>query len=332
MTQDNPLFAQARARQALRNAGFGDPGPLERASSTRNEVFVGTDVVVRVNRHPNQRLRREALLCRHLPDERWAPEVLAYGGEVGADYLVVRRRPGVPLSRWWPGFSQGQRRSAMRQVADALRTLHHTPTPVHLPRIDNSPHLLDPRCVTPLVPLLLAIEDLTPIDRGLFGDLNALVHAKADCLVDYSQRTLIHGDLSFENLLFDGSELTAILDFEWCRGAPLDLELDVLFRFCAFPHAHVAPDYESRTRPEDYLDVPVWLAEDRPELFEHPDLADRLLLYAIAFSIQELKSDPGVQATPRAFRSPLHPLHRLAQLAENGGHVGATLCRIGLAV
>lgn len=332
MTTDNPLFAQARARQALRLAGFDDPEVLEPASSTRNEVFLSPDVVVRVNRQPNQRLRREALLCRHLPDEPWAPEVLAYGGELGSDYLVVARRPGAPLSRWWPDLSTNTRREAVRQVCAALAILHATPTPVHLPRIDNSPHLIDPRGVTPLVPLLLAIDGLRPIDAGLFGHVADLVGSTGDVLNEYSQRTLIHGDLSFENILWDGARITAILDFEWCRGAPLDLDLDVLFRFCAFPHAHVAPDYERRTRPEDYAEVPSWVAEFRPDLVSHPDLFDRLLLYAISFSVQELVTHPVRAGVRRDSLGPLHPLNRLAGLVDHGGHVAPTLQRLGLTV
>ncbi len=332
MTSENPLFAQARARQALRLAGFDDPEVLERASSTRNEVFLSPELVVRVNRHPNQRLHREALLCRHLPDEPWAPEVLAYGGEIGADYLVVKRQPGAPLSRWWPGLSTNVRRDAIRQLCSALTVIHETQTPVHLPRIDNSPHLIDPRNVTPLVPLLLAIDDLRPIDPGLFDDLSEYVHGTADALSEYSQRTLIHGDLSFENLLWNGAELTAILDFEWCRGAPLDLELDVLFRFCAFPHAHVAPDYEARTHADDYADVPVWVAEERPDLFEHPALFDRLMLYAISFSVQELITNPIAAKTRRSTLGPLHPVCRLSNLLDHGGHLTPILGRIGLPV
>ncbi len=313
-------------------AGFDDPKVLEQASSTRNEVFISPDVVVRVNRHPNQRLHREALLCRYLPAQRWAPEVLAYGGEIGADYLIVKRQPGALLSRWWPNLSINLRRDAVRQLCAALGIIHDTLTPVHLPRIDNSPHLIDPRNVTPLVPLLLALDELSPADPALFRDVSDYVHRTADALSEYSQRTLIHGDLSFENLLWNGTELTAILDFEWCRGAPLDLELDVLFRFCAFPHAHVAPDYEARTHSSDYADVPMWVAEDRPDLFEHPDLFERLMLYAISFSVQELVTSPADAKMPRSMRGPMHPMTRMANLLDHGGHLSPIFDRLGLTV
>ena len=60
-------FALARARRALEEAGLPVDLPLERASSVTNEVWLSDRYVVRVNRQPNQRLRREAALgpsCR----------------------------------------------------------------------------------------------------------------------------------------------------------------------------------------------------------------------------------------------------------------------------
>ena len=60
-------FALARARRALEEAGLPVDLPLERASSVTNEVWLSDRYVVRVNRQPNQRLRREAALGPLLP-------------------------------------------------------------------------------------------------------------------------------------------------------------------------------------------------------------------------------------------------------------------------
>lgn len=337
MTASTDRFAQARARQALRLAGFDDPASLEAASSTRNEVFLADDVVVRVNRQPNQRLRREALLCQHLPQRHWTPRILAYGGRLGADYLIVARRPGMPLSRCWPDMTQSARRSAIAQLAAALTVLHQTATPLAVPPLDQAPQLLDPRRITPLAPLLVAVDKLgtltkSGVDKSLFDDLAARIYQIGNALNDYDQRYLIHGDLSFENLLWDGSTLSAVLDFEWCRGAPADLDLDVLLRFCALPHAHVAPDYEHRTRQADYLDVPVWLAEDRPDLFSHPHIADRLELYSISYCVQELMMNESLLDLSAADRGPLHPVQRLIDVLCGASHLEAIFHRVGLTV
>lgn len=92
-------FALARARRALSEAGLDLGTPLTRASSVTNEVWFAGDLVVRVNRQPNQRLRREATLGPMLPPAVRYPEVVAYGGQLGADWLILKRRPGTALSR-----------------------------------------------------------------------------------------------------------------------------------------------------------------------------------------------------------------------------------------
>jgi aminoglycoside phosphotransferase (APT) family kinase protein len=94
--------------------------------------------------------------------------------------------------------------------------------------------------------LLAAIDKaalLPNVDARLLDEVRRLVVTTADHLTPFDSPTLIHGDLTFENILWDGERITALLDFEWARQGPPDLDLDILLRFCAYPHLHVAPDY-----------------------------------------------------------------------------------------
>jgi hypothetical protein len=90
------------------------------------------------------------------------------------------------------------------------------------------------------------------VDAGIVDALDAMVDDLAPAIMPFTDTTLVHGDLTFENILWDGRRITSILDFEWCRGAPRDVDLDVLLRMCAFPFLHVAADYEKQTRAADY--------------------------------------------------------------------------------
>jgi hypothetical protein len=91
-------FAETRARRALQGLGIDMPESLTRAASTRNEVHVAPNEVVRVNCRPDQRLRREGLLCRALPDASYFPRILGYSGETGYDFVVVERKPGSGIA------------------------------------------------------------------------------------------------------------------------------------------------------------------------------------------------------------------------------------------
>jgi hypothetical protein len=120
-------------------------------------------------------------------------------------------------------------------------------------------------------------------------------------------------------MLWDGEDLTALLDFEWARAAPRDLDLDVLLRFCAYPFLHVAEDYEAVTLTEDYADLPAWLAQDYPELFANERLLDRLRVYSVGYDVRELLLDPPDRPVDEL--SHFHPYHRLADTVEGRGHL-----------
>jgi hygromycin-B 7''-O-kinase len=315
-------WAQARARRALAEAGLDYAMPLERADSVTNEVWLSDEYVIRVNRRPNQRLRREAYLGPLLPPEVNYPVIVAYGGEVGADWLIVRRQRGEVLSRQWPGMTVGERRSATRQFAVLLHDLHQVRTPEDLPPIDAAPQLLADREYGPVEPLILALrslEGMPYLDPRLLISAMELVQDTQHVLEPFDTSRLVHGDLHFENVLWDGRAITAVLDFEWARGGPDDLDLDVLLRFCAYPYLHVAHDYEAETLSKDYAPVPYWLAEDYPGLFLHPHRLDRMRLYCIAYDVRELLTFPPPR--PASQLSPHHPVNRLDRTIRGISHL-----------
>jgi aminoglycoside phosphotransferase (APT) family kinase protein len=331
MSLPSSRLAEARARQALRASGLPYQGRLVRASSTRNEIFLTGRHVVRVNSQLNQRLRREALLYPHLPAEPWAPRMVAVGGQIGADYLIVERKPGQPLAHSWPDLVAVERRRAVGELATCLRAIHQTPTPAGLTCLDAAPHLLDGREAPPVRPLLAGLDRLETdarADAGVISMAREYVIENWASLDGHRADQLIHGDLTFENVLWDGRHLSAVVDFEWCRGAPADLELDVLLRCCAMPDAHVGPDHQHRALAEDYAQVPRWLADDYPELFSHPRLVERLTLYALSFDVRDALETPAPAGWRHA--SPLHPYNRMIDLLWSGGHVIEMLRRLGV--
>ena len=316
-------MAQARARRALADLDVPASEPMVRADSVTNEVWLTQDYVVRINRHVTMRLRREATLAMALPAEVGYPPIVRYGGDVGADWLVMGRVPGTPLSRWWPDMTDAQRRDAIRQLARRLQIVHSTACPP-LDGLPDPPQLLDSRptgheAVARLLAALDQAAALTWVDAGIMGDLTAVVERDADALDPFDVPTLVHGDLTFENVLWDGEQITALLDFEYARPGPPDLDLDVLLRFVSFPFLHVAPDYEALTLAEDYAAVPFWLAEDYPALFSSPRQFERMRIYSIAWDVHELLDFPPPKGLLRLVDC--HPYQRLAQVLRGTSYL-----------
>ncbi len=321
--QGNAL-AELRARTALRSAGLDPSVPLERASSVTNEVWLTPTHVVRVNRSRDKRLAREAMLAEVLPPSVGYPPVHAYGGRPGEDWLVVERVPGEPLAHVWPRLSTGERRNAVVQMAGRLRALHDTPAPFGLPEVSGVPQLLEVGDGDPTGPLRAALQELSQlphVDTLLVREALELVETSASALEPFDSPTLVHGDLTFENVLWHDGEVTAILDVEWARPSPRDVDLDIILRCCAHPQLHVGPAFEATTHPEDYVEVPGWLREAYPRLFTYPRSPERLRLFALAYEVRALLADP-----PRVPADRLHELdayHRFARVVTRTSYLDA---------
>ena len=319
--QGNAL-AELRARTALRAAGLDPRVPLTRASSVTNEVWLTPTHVVRVNRGRDRRLAREARVAEVLPASVGYPRVHALGGRPGEDWLVLERVPGAPLARVWPRLGRRERQRAIVEVAHRLRALHDTPAPEDLPPVAGAPQLLEAGTGDATAPLRAALLDLAHrphVEPLLVQEALELVAASADALEPFDSPTLVHGDLTFENVLWHEGEVTAILDVEWSRPSPLDVDLDIILRCCAHPQLHVAPDLEAVTRPEDYAEVPTWLADAYPRLFSSPRALERLRLFALAYEVRSLVADPPRLPVDRL--DPLHAYHRFARLVRGESYL-----------
>lgn len=305
-------LAEARARAALADAGLSSDVTLVPLRSVTNEVWVAGEHIVRLNRRVDHRLEREAMLAPFLPQELGYPPIVHYGGEIGADHLIVRRVPGRVLSQCWPQMSAADRQEAIKQLAAMLRSLHGFVCPVELPPIEAPPLLGSNPHGQAAAPLLMALDEaqhLAHVDPGVMIETRNLVISTAVALEPFNAPTLVHGDLHFDNVLWDGRRVTALLDWKWARPAPPDLELDVFLRYCAFPFLHVAEHFRNQARTADYVDVPFVFADYYPELFSMPRQFDRMRLYSIAYDVRELLLFPPPVSAEQL--SDHHPYNRL---------------------
>ena len=309
------MSARLRAQKVFREIGFATVASAERAPSVANEVWVCGDQVLRINPvQGSRRLQREASLAERLPPEVGYPQVLGHGVTASGEWLLLQRVPGVVLSRVWPDLREQERTVAVQELGERLKLIHATLPPAALADAEADTYSVEP---TRLLLLIARARGLPHVDAALLDDASAFVTDTARVLDPQSKWVLAHGDLHFENILWDAGHLTAVLDFEYARPAPRDLDLATLLRFCAEPRLHVADDYEAVTRAQDYRKVPLWLSEVYPELFAARNLRERLALYDLAFDVwQLLRRPPALPADQLPER---HALHRIRRTVEGRG-------------
>lgn len=310
------VTALLRARRVLADLGLPGAARAVRAPSALNEVWLLDDMVLRVAPLHSGRLRYEAAVAAALPPEVGYPEVLGVGEAAFGEWLLLRRVEGIPLGEAWSAMGEADRREAIAQLAARMQLIHGTPAPDLDPPFAHDP-LASPHPVDPpgrLLRLIRRARDLPDVDPHVFEGAQALLERCLPALAGPRPTGLVHGDLHLENVLWDGNRITALVDFEFARAGPPDLDLDILLRFCATPELHVADAYRHAVSAATFRMVPAWLRQDYPALFAHPRLVDRLTVFALAYDLRQLLLDPPTG--PPATLPPHHPYHRVRRTVE----------------
>ena len=90
---------------------------------------------------------------------------------------------------------------------------------------------------------------------------------------------LVHSDMHFDNILIDDNDNLKLIDFETAIYAPIDYELDIFLRMCNNPLKYSSEETEEFVNLEDYINVPTYLKEYYPEIFDFEHYEIRHLIY-----------------------------------------------------
>jgi hygromycin-B 7''-O-kinase len=303
------VSAVLRAKQALEAAGLDSTAELTPVAHTSNEVWFVGDHVLRVAADSREgRLAMEAHVSAILPSTVPHAAVIAQGTAALGEWLVMERMRGKTLAEWWAVMLAKEQREAIRQLAVALRALHAVKPSIQVLALahGDTPH---PLPASRTLELVDECRRLPGVEGRVMDAVAVLVRRFGDAFDAKEAVTgLVHGDLLFDNILWDGARITALLDLEWVRPGPPDLDLDILLQYCAEPELSTTAHDRFAVTAKDLADVPVWLEEDYPELFAHPRLNERLLLYRLAYDVRALLLDPPPATIADM---PHHPYNRL---------------------
>jgi Ser/Thr protein kinase RdoA (MazF antagonist) len=183
-------------------------------------------------------------------------------------------------------------------LADLLRHPGEDPDPLR--RAGSELVLRPPSAVLGLIPVA---RQLPFVDHGVLDAAAERLAELGDLTTDGA--VLLHGDFYLGNVLIHGDRVSALIDLEFARMGPRDLELISVVR---------ALDAETRLgiqRPP----LLAWLAEDYPELFGAADLHRRLWQYALAYTIRQIIFWPPDRAEADDLEV-THPLHTLRRLID----------------
>jgi Phosphotransferase enzyme family len=326
----SPEARVERLSRVLHDSGLSDGSAPERLESYSTDAWVVGDAVLRICWLGDRgRLSREGLLVDSLPAGVPYPHVIARGETAGLTWLATRRLPGKNLDDVWGRLSPSSRRRTVGQLAEIIRCLHEWVPSSELAslisvRQQGADDVPDSIVGSDLVPLPIrralrlapAAAALPNVDPGLCDEAaRQIADLGSVDPFEREPRTVVHGDLHLANVLWDETGITALLDFEWSRFAPPDFDLVVLV--CTAEHKRVLGVDAAEA------EVLRGLRRAYPALFAHPQLSERLRLYALASALRDVMTWPLTK--PEAEVTPAHPIRQLRRLVANPGAFDALL-------
>ena len=268
--------------------------------SWSNDTWLAGGSVLRVCwRGDRERLVRETMLLGSLPAAVPHATVMAAGRTEDLTWMVLRRLPGERLDLAWPTLSGREQRDAVVGLAGALSALHRwKPPPAVWQQLQQAPLTppiapddiveagIVPLPISRLLPLMDWLEEQPGVDRDLAGRVRARVGELRPLVSDaeFEDGVVVHGDASFANVLWHQGRLAALLDLEWARLGPPDLE----FATISGDDADIQARGVSRAVSASELPLLTWLRAGYPELFDREHLTERVWLYDICFRIRQL--------------------------------------------
>lgn len=292
---------------------------LPASGGQRNETWICAPYVVRLTHDPAaQLLAHEAHLLQHLSERIPVPAIIVHGSDANGEWMIQEQVVGTPLAHVWGSLDEQRRHAAVSQLAEITQTLHQTAWET-LPLQSLPTDWLTATLPTAIQQLAEQSKALENVDEALMNDVISHVQMLAHANLATGTWGLIHGDLHFDNVLWDGKEIVALLDFEKACYAPLALELDLFLRYCAFPALFVTEEFEHLTASRDYRQVPFWLREAYPQLFHTPMLREQLELYSLYYDLRLLQAFPPTSTVDPAEDN--HLINRVRAIVEQRGYL-----------
>ena len=187
-------------------------------------------------------------------------------------YEVIEKVSGKTLYELWYRLSDIERRKIVLKIIDILR-------PFHSKKVEGYDFSKEMQAK------IFYLKDKCNLDDELFNDLIDM------CYKYFKENTfgLIHGDLHFDNFMFDGTNLH-LLDFERCMVAPIDYEFRIFSKYDTQPYLWASAKTDMLAVESDYQDLMSMFLENYKELNEIPYINERLVFYSIIESIENYKN------------------------------------------
>ncbi len=248
-----------------------------------NQVFrVNQAHVVRLGGRDGayERLYHETELLRAFAGKIPVARVEAFGELDGQAYQIQQWLPGQKLYLVWNQLSPAGQEKVAEQLATCMQVMSQMTFPSFgAPREGPQRYATWSDYLSQKFTTTLAeIRDLNLRMAPGFVEMAQEYFDAHRQVLQEGTPTLVHSDLTLVNILVEGENISAILDFEFAMQAPADYELWAIEAFCMYPNDWAEEDHEVFCTAH-FAGFCQLLQKHAPALFATPHLRERLNLY-----------------------------------------------------
>lgn len=246
-------------------------------SGFTNTIYMVDDYIIRIctNVNNEERFKNEIDFYEENKDnDRLAKLYVADTTKsiVPYYYEIMEKVSGKTLYELWNKLSIIEKKKIIVQMVDILKSFH-------------SRKVVGYDFQQMLKSKLLILKEQCNLNEDMF---RALIDV-CDNYFTENKFGFIHGDLHFDNFMFDGNKLS-LLDFERCMVAPIDYEFKIFSRYSEEPWLWASAKTDMMTVEADYSDVMPLILESYEELQNIPFINERLMFYSILEMLDNYKN------------------------------------------
>lgn len=262
---------------------FGDNPEIERVNvGFTNTIFIVNDkYVVKscTNSSNEEKFAREIEFYRKNKDNDLIPRLYYASTDkriVPYYYEVIEKIEGVSLYNVWHTFDEAQREDVIRQLCSAMKEFHSNTSDWY----DWT--LRTKNIFVPLYEKAKKLELFSNEERKLID----AAYKKFDSYLESKEMILVHNDLHFDNIFYSKGKIK-LIDFERAIYAPLDFELDILYRMVRMPWKFASEETEKYVKLSDYENIMKYIEKYYPELVHIDNLEKRLAIYEMIYFLKQ---------------------------------------------
>ena len=187
-------------------------------------------------------------------------------------YEIIEKIKGEPLYNQWYKMNIDERKNVIIKLVEALKKFH-------LKEVED---------IDFIEVLKNRINNLQT-KSSLPVDLFDMVKQIAEELFNECKCGYIHGDLHFDNVMYDGDKLS-ILDFERSLVGPIDYDFRILAMCEYYPWKWASASTDMITVESDYQGLMQMILDNYEELRNIPNVEKRLNYYLLLEMIDHYKN------------------------------------------